>query len=222
MIYTGIGSREYSPERPNGTPPVIIDLMTEIGRYFGKHGVVLRSGGASGADSAFEAGCDFAGGPKEIFFPSRSFNNRNALEHPGIYYMGGPGVNTGLALEVGEKVWNNRPKMPIEWKFLKQFTKLLMARNTLQLLGAQLSVPTNLIICWTVDGEATGGTGQAISMAHQINMNKKLNYVIPILNLQKESHREVITNVLDGSDPNEFMSILNQISMKEFGKSTEV
>lgn len=213
MTYTGIGSRS--------TPIVVLNLMTEIGSYFGKHGVTLRSGGAIGADSAFEAGCDFAGGPKEIFFPSREFNNRSALSQTNLYYMGGPGVNTELAMICAERVWNKR-SLPVQWNKLKEYTKLLMARNCFQVLGAQLSNPTKLIICWTEDGEASGGTGQAISMAHQINMNKKLSYVIPILNLQKESHREVITNVLKGSDPNEFISILNQISMKEFGKSMEV
>jgi hypothetical protein len=210
MIYTGIGSRF--------TPIVVLDLMTEVGTYFGKHGITLRSGGAAGADSAFEAGCDFAGGPKQIFFPSIKFNGKSALDHPGTFYMDGPGVNSKLAYDLAEKVWNSRSGMPIEWRFLKPFTKMLMARNTMQLLGPQLSSPTKIIICWTEDGEATGGTGQALAMANQINMNKKLDYVIPMINLQKESHRELITNVLKGSDPNEFIKTIQGFLLKECGK----
>lgn len=49
-IYTGIGSRE--------TPPDILELMTKIARFMFKQGFTLRSGGADGADSAFEAGAE--------------------------------------------------------------------------------------------------------------------------------------------------------------------
>ena len=65
--YAGIGSRE--------TPPEILDLMRQIATKLssntlcGKHGellgpYILRSGGAIGADSAFEDG---SGGDCEIF-----------------------------------------------------------------------------------------------------------------------------------------------------------
>jgi predicted Rossmann fold nucleotide-binding protein DprA/Smf involved in DNA uptake len=46
--YAGIGSRE--------TPKEICNKMTEIASLLEKQDFVLRSGGANGADSAFEKG----------------------------------------------------------------------------------------------------------------------------------------------------------------------
>ena len=48
FYWTGVGSRE--------TPPEIVQLMGTIARGLTKVGGILRSGGATGADSAFEAG----------------------------------------------------------------------------------------------------------------------------------------------------------------------
>ena len=61
MIYTGIGSRK--------TPIEIINKMIKLGQILGKHGYILRSGGANGADKAFEQGCDNVLGKKEIYLP---------------------------------------------------------------------------------------------------------------------------------------------------------
>jgi len=54
--YAGIGSRS--------TPPDILKKMTSIAHWLESKGYVLRSGGAVGADKAFEAGTD----TKEIFY----------------------------------------------------------------------------------------------------------------------------------------------------------
>ena len=56
FYYTGVGGRE--------TPPHVLNLMTRIAQGLAKVGGILRSGGARGADSAFEAG---AGAAKDIF-----------------------------------------------------------------------------------------------------------------------------------------------------------
>jgi hypothetical protein len=55
--YTGVGSRK--------TPPDVLDLMRNIAQYLQRKGYTLRSGGAQGADSAFEEG---AGIDKNIFY----------------------------------------------------------------------------------------------------------------------------------------------------------
>lgn len=54
--YGGIGSRK--------TPPDILDIMTKLANKLSL-GYVLRSGGATGADSAFERGSN---GIKEVFY----------------------------------------------------------------------------------------------------------------------------------------------------------
>lgn len=67
--YAGIGSRE--------TPPEVIDVMKDFA-YAVAHEAILRSGGAPGADTAFEYGAKFAGGQREIYLPWSGFNG---IEH---------------------------------------------------------------------------------------------------------------------------------------------
>ncbi len=57
--YTGIGSRE--------TPGKILTIMENLAMALKTQGWTLRSGGAKGADSAFERG---AGSSKQIFYAS--------------------------------------------------------------------------------------------------------------------------------------------------------
>ena len=67
--YAGIGSRS--------TPPEVQLMMTQLAKALSYEGWVLRSGGACGADTAFEIGvpspCN-----RQIFLPSRSFNGRSS------------------------------------------------------------------------------------------------------------------------------------------------
>jgi len=57
MYYTGVGARK--------TPINILEIMTAIAVKMASLGYILRSGGAKGADSAFEQG---AGIQKTIFY----------------------------------------------------------------------------------------------------------------------------------------------------------
>ena len=51
----------------------------------------------------------------------------------------------------------------------------LMARNYCQMFGSSTQAPSSsFVVCYTVDGKATGGTGQAMRMAADAG--------IPILN----------------------------------------
>ena len=61
MYYAGIGSRT--------TPDDILDVMTLVAEKLATLGYILRSGGAQGADSAFEKGAGLA---KEIFRPKHA------------------------------------------------------------------------------------------------------------------------------------------------------
>ncbi len=56
LLYAGVGSRL--------TPMPILGLMRKLGFRLAELGYTLRSGAADGADAAFEAGCDEAGGSK--------------------------------------------------------------------------------------------------------------------------------------------------------------
>ena len=137
--YAGIGSRK--------TPPHILDDMRNIATRMSQRGYILNSGGASGADTAFEQGAD----PRmtQIFLPWRGFNGHSSpLTSP-----------SPRAYEIAEQFHPN-------WQGLSQAARNLMARNSHQVLGRTLDEHVEIVICWTPEGRGGGGTGQAIRIAH--------------------------------------------------------
>jgi len=162
MFYTGIGARL--------TPEDILETMKAIAGSLAADGYILRSGGAGGADSAFEDGCDHANGSKEIYLPWKDFNdNTSDLYKP-----------SDEAFEIAKKIYGNR------WEFLNSAVRALMARNIHQVMGDALDTKSMFVVCWTPDGcttaknrgSGTGGTGQAIAYADSMS--------IPIFNLANE------------------------------------
>lgn len=148
--YAGVGSRS--------TPDDILNQMRAIGAAMSTEGFTLRSGGASGADLAFEQGCDRQRGTKEIYLPWAGFNgSMSLLTQP-----------SNDAMLLAQEFHPN-------WGALSGGGRKLMARNAHQLLGKDLNDPVELVICWTVGGHAAGGTGQAIRMAQAFN--------IPVVNM---------------------------------------
>ena len=138
--YAGIGSRE--------TPINIIHLFKKVAYYLSVKEYILRSGGAKGADKAFEIGCDNHNGKKEIYLPWKGFegSDSNLI------------VRDVKAFEIAEKFhpyWHN----------LSDGARKLQARNSHQVLGLDLNTPVNFLICWTKNGKGQGGTGQAIRIA---------------------------------------------------------
>ena len=146
--YSGIGSRQ--------TPKGILREMTDLAIFLDENGYILRSGGAYGADSAFEEGAT----RKEIYLAAKG--DRGHSSHLfGVCEK---------ALEIGEKYHPN-------WSNLSRRGKLLMARNSYQVLGERLDDPVDFVICYTPNGEGGGGTGQAIRIAE--------DFGIPIFDLGK-------------------------------------
>ncbi len=137
MIFAGVGSRE--------TPPNVCHAMRVIGHNLTKLGHLLRSGGARGADQAFEEHALL----KEIWYASDAQNHWHWFPHAGKYH-------------------------PV-WSKLSPYAKELMARNSAIMCGEDLLHPVDFVICWTKDGGATGGTGQALRIASDLN--------IPVFNL---------------------------------------
>ena len=147
MVYTGIGSRDL--------PGEYFEYFKELAYYLSKRGLVLRSGGADGADSAFEDGCISALGKKEIYLPWPGFNgNRSLLTDP-----------SKGAFEIAAKFH------PF-WYSMKKAVQRLHARNSHQVLGQHLDRPSLFIVCWTNPNK--GGTTQALRIAK--------SYDIPIYN----------------------------------------
>lgn len=154
--YAGIGSRE--------TPQDVMDLMTKIATKLARMDIILRSGGADGADTAFSDGVKNDSG-KQIFLPWVGFNNST-------------GVFLGSKMADAEKI---AKKYHPRWNKCSKGAKALLTRNTFQVLGANLDNCSDFVICWTKDGRASGGTGQALRIAKDYN--------IPIFNLKKDDHR---------------------------------
>lgn len=138
--YTGIGSRDISSD--------IFDAMVEMGKILAYKGYILRSGGAGGSDTAFETGCDKGKGKKEIYLPWLNFNNNNSE-------LIGDLTNYKEAEEIARK---HHPT----WKKLSPSFRMIMTRNTYQVLGKDLDTPSKFIICYT---NGKGGTMQALRIA---------------------------------------------------------
>lgn len=149
-IYTGVGSRD--------TPEHILRIMHDLGHELSNKGYILRSGGASGADSAFESGCDSVNGLKEIYLPWRGFNN-----------------NQSKLYTVTREAFQLASTIHPAWDKLSWGAKKLHARNVFQCIGIDLNKSSDFLICWTKYGAKIGGTRTAIVLAEK--------YSIPIFNL---------------------------------------
>ena len=159
MYYAGIGSRE--------TPDWVIDIMEKMGTWLAKKGDTLRSGGADGADSAFERGCDKVNGAKEIFLPWKGFNGNNS---PFYKY------------EKSDEAIQLAKYYHPYWENLSQGGRALQTRNTFQVLGIDLNTPSDFVVCWTKDGKEKGGTAQAMRIAKDKG--------IPIFNLGNYTYEQ--------------------------------
>lgn len=157
--YAGIGSRR--------TPMHICQIMKFFGMKLADTGWLLRSGGAEGADSAFEEGCDVSEGQKEIFLPWPKFNGNTSTLAMGDRETDKWAYD--LAME----------KFP--WfKEMKPNIRPLIARNMMQVLGVFGNDPVDLVICWTDSDK--GGTTYALTIARERG--------IPIWNLHNDPNLE--------------------------------
>lgn len=145
IYYAGIGSRE--------TPKEMLEHFDYIASVLANKEFTLRSGGAKGADSAFENGCDRVKGLKEIFLPWRGFEN-----------------STSQLYNVSNEAMKIAATYHPYWYNLSQGAQKLQARNSYQVLGYDLNTPSNFVICYTKGGKGSGGTGQAIRIAKANNI----------------------------------------------------
>lgn len=149
VYYAGIGSR--------ATPEDVLKEMTVYAQVLYSLGLTLRSGGARGADQAFEKG-----------------SRRNEI------YL--PKDNNPMWTEVFNMHFHPRPDRlsPDGWN--------MMCRNAMQILGVNGNTPVEFVICWTKDGKASGGTGQAIRIAEAFD--------IPVYNLYNKRDVGALTSLL--------------------------
>lgn len=156
--YTGVGSRQ--------TPTGISTIMTDVAKFLSETGCVLRSGGAEGADSFFEAGVPDPT-KKEIYLPWKDFNG-----------------NKSPLFRVTDEALKLASKYHPAWNKLSYGARKLMGRNGYQVLGYDLKTPSAFVLCWTKDGKEIGGTAQAMRIAK--------DYKIPVYNLFFEECRNLM------------------------------
>ena len=158
-FYAGIGARATLPE--------ILSLMTRAAFALNKRGYVLRSGHAIGADSAFERG---AGRDAQIFLPVAGWRGSPSALHPDT-----------LCAELWGRARTIAAAHHPAFTGLSAFVQALHTRSVFQVLGCSLESPAEFVLCWTADGEASGGTGQALRIA--------VSHGVPVFNLQRPRTR---------------------------------
>lgn len=171
MIYTGVGSRE--------TPKFCGDIMFDLAAKLASMGYILRSGGATGADTFFENGCDSMSGKKEIYIPWNGFNTRFSNQES---------VYCSESFEEAEKIAST---IHPAWNRLSFGAKKLHARNVYQVLGLSISNSSDFLVCYAkTDSNLTpiGGTRTAWVLAQESK--------IPCYNLFFEEDREIICSWL--------------------------
>ena len=132
MIYAGIGARD--------TPKVVIGLIYLYAAAKAVDGATLRSGGAKGADSAFEDGALSRLGKTEIYTVHDVTG-----QHKEAY-------------RIAEECHPN-------WDHLTDYVRKLMVRNVFIIGGKDTKTPAKYVLCWAPNGEAVGGTGHGIRVA---------------------------------------------------------
>jgi len=159
--------------------------MTRTATVLESYGYVLRSGGAPGADIAFEKGVKDVNN-KEIWVPWIGFNSSPSNNIPS------------------SEAYRIASTIHPAWQNLKESHKLLHSRNMHQVLGEDLNTPSAFVICWTEGAQIIGGTATAIRLAKRHN--------IPVINMG--GFGQDVANVKDGvecalaaADPENLISI---------------
>lgn len=140
--YSGVGSRE--------TPRQWLSAMTRVAGKLEDADYVLRSGGADGADKAFQDGVTTR--MMEIYIPWNGFNDLSEADDCVIAGA------CAQALNMAESI---HPA----WERCSRGARALHARNCYQVLGHDLQSPSDMLLCWTPGGLDVGGTATAIRLA---------------------------------------------------------
>jgi len=137
MLYAGVGSRE--------TPAHILTVMHDYAAAKARTGAILCSGGAQGADSAFEDGADSEGGVSRIYTVDDVTD-----KHKEAYALA----------EGCHPAWNKLPT----------YVRKLMVRNVFIVAGPEVDRPVDYVLAWTPNGCVTGGTGHTLRVARRLGV----------------------------------------------------
>ena len=205
MTYAGIGSRETSID--------IQKEMYKIAKELESLGYVGQSGGAPGADKAFEG----ANQPWEkedgTIAGTKEFTKSKANVTKWARYSDGKNTSSKFvvfkASDSNDKVRNIAKEIHPKKQDLSDKDGLdLHARNTFQVFGKNLDTPVDFVLFYAQEQKDSirpkGGTGQAVEMARLKG--------IPTINMADKNWREQLDNVLSKN---------NEESKVDYNKSTK-
>jgi len=154
-IVSIIGSRE--------TPKDVLETISAISEFFARKVWIIRTGGAKGADEAAFSGANKVKNAKiELYLPWAGYNDLYEYH-----------------VEWGQLNWDLAAQYHPTWDKLNLNSKIFHARNVGIILGRENKTPADLVVCWTPNGEETGGTAMGIKTAKKYN--------IKIFNLGKKN-----------------------------------
>lgn len=159
LYYTGVGSRK--------TPKTQCEVLKALAYRLARNSYTLRSGGAEGADTAFEDGAKqhLIRSPKQfydIYLPWDGFEGRRK------------GFNHHAPEDCSPQLWKEAASIAKEvhprWDACSKGDKTLHTRNVFQVLGHALDDQSKFLVCWAeVDrkGIPKGGTSTAWRIAKE-------------------------------------------------------
>ncbi len=177
VAYAGVGAR--------ATPAEVLAGMSDVARALGDAGFALSTGGADGADLAFETGALRTDAPVTVHTPWPGYNGYRPGRDPesGIDVIHPEPSDTVGGMSFLHLARSHHPA----WHRCRRGARALFVRNVSILAGALDNdgavLPVRAAIAWTPNGSAlgreAGGTGHTLRVAAELG--------IPVVNLSERT-----------------------------------
>ena len=168
FAYAGIGSR--------GTPDAVLAAVADLAETLGQLGCVLSTGGAAGADRAFETGALRTDAPVTVHAPWPGYNGYE----PGREPESDIDVRVPRATDAvrSEPYADLARRHHPPWERCGRGTRALFVRNVAILAGALgddgAALPVLAVVAYTPNGLPTGrdagGTGHGLRIAAELGI----------------------------------------------------
>ena len=166
--YAGIGARR--------TPDAVLAAMADLAETLGHSGCALSTGGADGADRAFETGALRTDGPVTVHAPWSGYNGYRPGREPGsdIDVRVPRPTDTVRGDPYADLARRHHPA----WERCGSGARALFVRNVAILAGALAddgaALPVRAVVAYTPNGVATGrdagGTGHTLRVAAELGI----------------------------------------------------
>ena len=168
FAYAGIGSRR--------TPDAVLAAMANLAETLGRLGCVLSTGGADGADRAFETGALRTDAPVIVHAPWSGYNGyRPGREPESDIDVRVPGPDDTVR---DERYTDLARRHHPAWERCGRGARALFVRNVAILAGAlgadRVALPVLAAVAYTpngrADGRDAGGTGHTLRIAAELGV----------------------------------------------------